>query len=502
MRTVRDSLFAAQYQDRVLVEQLAEDGTVAETVTYGQVRAWSDHIRNALANRSTAPGAVVGLIAGNTPAWVAADLALLLGHFVEVPVPLAFSAEQAASLLGEAEICLADEAGARKLAEWGLAGAGTIVPIEGLAENGPAPRLPDEPAGDRIVKIIHTSGTTGVPKGVKIRRDALDILVGSLDSVTPEGTFDRYLSLVPLSLLIEQVAAIYLPMRAGGRVVLMPDSTPLLGTAGSRAGDVVSWLSTARPSATVLPPAAVSALSKAVSEGDLDGVLSGTRPFLMAGGAPVNDEELHRLDAAGLRVHEGYGLSENSSVVAWNTPDDWRPGTVGKPLPHCTVRLSAAGELLVKSPTLFAGYTVEDPTSRPVDADGWLHTGDRAEIDADGFVRILGRLKNVIITSHGRNVSPEWVEGRLRGCPGVLDAVVFGDGLEHLVAVLVTHPDAEPDEEELRRQAHAFAARQLSEVDRPERIIVVPDGKAFRARYFTVTGRPRREQIFKELVPS
>ncbi len=171
---------------------------------------------------------------------------------------------------------------------------------------------------------------------------------------------------------------------------------------------------------------------------------------------------------------------------------------MGRPLPHCEVRLSDDGELLVKSTSLFAGYTVEDPTSRPVDEDGWLHTGDRAEIDADGYIRILGRLKNVIITSHGRNVSPEWVEGSLRSCPSVVDAVVFGEGMEHLSALLITAEGA--DAEETRRQAHAYAERHLAETDRPERFFVVADSRDFRRQYFTVTGRPRRQNLFDDLM--
>ncbi|MEZ0092833.1 AMP-binding protein [Streptacidiphilus sp. EB129] len=507
MQAVKRNLSAPELQDRVLIEQLAADGTVAETFTYARVRAWSGVIGQALRERGVSPGSTVGLVAANGPEWVAADLALLLGGYVEVPVPLAFSGEQAASLLREVRVCLADRAGVRKLEEWGLAGSIAIIPV--TADEAPAAGtrdeqqefLPDD-AEDRIIKVIHTSGTTGVPKGVKIRANALGALLDSLESISPAGVYERYLSLVPFSLLIEQVTAVYLPILGGGRMVLLPGSAALLGTAGSRAGDVLTWLRAGRPTAAVLPPAAVSALDKAVrSPGTgADEIFgAGRRPFLMAGGAPVDVDALLRLDAAGLRVHEGYGLSENSSVVSWNTPGNWRPGTVGRPLPHCRVRLSEEGELLVKSTSLFAGYTVEDPTSRPVDDQGWLHTGDRAEIDDDGYIRILGRLKNVIITGHGRNVSPEWVEGRLRTCPAVVDAVVFGEGMEYLTAVLVTSTDASSFDS-VRHQAREYAAQHLAETDRPEQFVVLLDDHGVRERYFTVTGRPRRDLIFDEFI--
>ncbi|MGP3770652.1 AMP-binding protein [Streptomyces sp. SDT5-1] len=506
MRAALTALAAPANRSRVLVERLTADGTPPETYTYAQMHAWSDLVRGELRARNVPAGSRVGLVAGNGPEWVAADLALLAEGLVEVPVPLAFSAEQAASLLRGVDVCLADAAGAARLEEWGLDGSAAVIRVEPTGGEVPDHEGDlNEPVSDadRIIKVIHTSGTTGAPKGVKIRSAGLFALLESLDTVCPQGIFERYLSLVPFSLLIEQVTAVYLPIVRGGRMVLLPESVSLLGTAGSRADDALRWLRAGRPTAAVLPPAVVSALDKAVrgSGADADTVFgAGRRPFLMAGGAPVDAAALLRLDAAGLRIHEGYGLSENSSVVSWNTTDHWRPGTVGRPLPHCEVRLSDGGELLVRSTSLFAGYTVEDPTSRPVDEDGWLHTGDRAEIDPDGSIRILGRLKNVIITGHGRNVSPEWVEGRLRTCPSVVDAVLFGEGMEYLTAVLVTSDAAAAADGEVVRQARAYAAEHLAETDRPEHFIALPDETSLRERYFTVTGRPRRDLILAELV--
>ncbi|GAA2661565.1 AMP-binding protein [Streptomyces vastus] len=505
MKDVLAALRAPRHQELVLVECLAEDGTAEQTYTYGQMTDWADKVREVLRSRGLTSGVRVGLVADNSPEWVAADLALLIDGYTEVPVPLAFSAEQAASLLRDVQVCVVDAAGAAKLAAWGLSGSAEPVVVERPRDFSSRILREEDGSGaadpDQIIKIIHTSGTTGAPKGVKIRAAGLGALLSSLDEVSPSEVYDRYLSLVPFSLLVEQVTAVYLPILRGGRMVLLPRAVPLLGTAGSRADEALDWLRKVAPSAAVLPPALVSALDKAVRDGDGAPLFpAGRSPFLMAGGAPVDAEALKRLDAAGLRVHEGYGLSENGSVVSWNTARHWRPGTVGRPLPHCSVKLSDQGELLVKSTSLFAGYTVEDPTSRPVDDAGWLHTGDRALIDEDGFIRILGRLKNVIITGHGRNVSPEWVEGRLRSCGDVADAVLFGEGMEHLVAVLVSSSRGSDAARAVERQARAYAERALAETDRPERYIVLPDGKDLRERYFTVTGRPRRQLIFDEIV--
>ncbi|GGR83082.1 long-chain acyl-CoA synthetase [Streptomyces aureoverticillatus] len=504
MLSIEHGLTRPDHQERVLVELADSAGRTLRTYRYRDIRALRDRLAREL---DLAPGTPVGLVAGNTPEWVVADLALLARGLTEVPVPLAFSAEQAESLLRGTGLCLVDEAGARRLREWGLDRDRTVLPIplDAAAAAPPTPALAPAPSAEGavpdLVKVIHTSGTTGHPKGVRIRGAGLEALLDSLTHIVPGAVFRRYLSLVPLSLLIEQITAVYLPIRTGGRLVLLPSDTALLGTAGSRAEDALAWLRDTRATAAVLPPAVVSALDKAASAAGTDAaesLFAGDVPFLMAGGAPVDPAALRRLGAAGIEVYEGYGLSENSSVVSWNRPGENAPGTVGRPLPHCEVRLGDGDELLVRSASLFAGYTVEDPTSRPVDADGWLHTGDRASIDEQGRITILGRLKNMIITGHGRNVSPEWVEGRLRSCAGVRDGVIFGEGLEHLVALVLTDPGADPAR--VRDAVLAHAASELAETDRPERVIAVEDTPALRERYFTVTGRPRRESLFAELV--
>ncbi len=510
MKSVESALARPAWQHRTLVEVVdPDDGGVMRCLTYRQVREARDRLAERLRGLLPA-GAVVGLVAGNTPEWVLADLALLAIDAVEVPVPLAFSAEQAASLL-TSPVCLVDAQGERRLRHWGLHRDRTVVRIDAQAVLPPltaeqrAACVPAWRSDPDVVKVIHTSGTTGAPKGVLIRRHGVENLLRSLTGMLPDGALNGYLSMVPLSLLIEQVAAVYLTVSAGGTLRLLPADAALLGTAGSSAEHALRWLRTLRPTAAVLPPAVVSALAKAAADSRVRGTdpvhdLFGTScpPLLMAGGAPVGREALLTLAQDGIEVLEGYGLSENTSVVTWNRPGDSRPGTVGRPLSHCRVRIGPDSELLVKSGSLFAGYATEDPTSRAVDDDGWLHTGDRASIDEDGRVAILGRLKNMIITSHGRNVSPEWVEGQLRAHTLIRECVVFGDGLEHLVALVLTDGTAPPAHVE--QTVKDYCAGHLAETDRPERVVVLTDDPAVRERYFTVTGRPRRGLLYREQV--
>ena len=124
----------------------------------------------------------------------------------------------------------------------------------------------------------------------------------------------------------------------------------------------------------------------------LNSILGEEQPLIAAGGAPVSESTLKRLQTLGICVYQGYGLSENSSVVSWNYRDENKIGTVGKPLSHVQVKLSSDGELCIKSSSLFLGYSnTSDPSCCVLDSGGWLHTGDIATIDSDGYITIVGR---------------------------------------------------------------------------------------------------------------
>ncbi len=166
---------------------------------------------------------------------------------------------------------------------------------------------------------------------------------------------------------------------------------------------------------------------------------------------------------------------------------------MGRPLDHVEARLAPDGELLIRSGSLFAGYTTTDPSSCKVDAEGWLQTGDLAEIDAEGFIRIRGRKKNLMITAHGRNVSPEWVEAQYQSLPGVEKAVIFGEGLEALEGFFVIDPGLSP--EIAAQRIHAFGREHLSEVERAEVIVTQPATPELYREFFTISGRPHRAGI-------
>ncbi|KYC40987.1 hypothetical protein WA1_25120 [Scytonema hofmannii PCC 7110] len=503
-----------QSPDAIMVEVLPGQTTSAQTYSYGEMLTVAAHLSNELHRLQTtqAHPLRVGLVMANSPEWVAADLALMLSGATEVPIPLAFSAMQAKNLLTCIDICLVDTPGADRLATWSEQGEANLdykavhmnlrTLLDSSKDVTQYTNVAIAKEQEFICKIIHTSGTTGNPKGVKIRSNGLWDLIASLRRKVKPNTYARYLSIVPLSLLIEQVTAIYMTLSDGGTLVFLPPEIPLLGSAGVTAKELLPYLRYAAPSSMTLPPSMVEAIDgycKANTyrtKKELFQQLFGRTepPFLACGGAPTSPTILSHLAANGIVIYEGYGLSENSSVVSWNVPGCIKVGTVGKPLDHVQVKVSDEGELLVKSSSLFAGYTTTDPSSCDLSADGWLKTGDIAAIDNEGFICIYGRKKNVIVTANGRNVSPEWVESKYKTLSYVEEAVIFGNGLEKIYGFFVI--DKNFDVSVAKENIAAFGEQNFSEVEQVSEIFITSSTDEVYRNYFTVTGRPIRDKIW------
>ena len=165
--------------------------------------------------------------------------------------------------------------------------------------------------------------------------------------------------------------------------------------------------------------------------------LGGRLRVANSGGAPLSREVMEFFDALDLTIYEGYGLTECTTACSVNRPDAYRFGTVGKPLPGVEVRLAEDGELLMRSPTVFAGYLKDEEATREVlDEDGWLRTGDIATIDEDGFITITDRKKDIIVTAGGKNVAPQNLENDLKNSRYVSQALVLGDRRPYIAALI------------------------------------------------------------------
>ncbi|MGV3591303.1 MAG: AMP-binding protein [Gammaproteobacteria bacterium] len=426
----------------------------------------------------------VALHADNGIGWVLTDLACQYAGIVCVPLPLFFTKQQALHTLQTCGIdalvtsspeLFAAHFDAAQSAQQCLGDHGLTLLLQPSARE---PQLPKDTG-----KVTFTSGSTGAPKGVCLSNAQLlqqaAALAQAVDLRAP-----RHLCLLPLATLLENVAGVYGPLIAGGSVVLR--SLAELGYAGSRLADPRKFLaaiSTVAPDTLILIPQMLQFLVQAVRQGWSPPPLK----FIAVGGARVSAQLILEARRAGLPVYEGYGLSECASVVSLNTPRADRPGSAGRPLPHLSVTLDD-GEVHVSGNAML-GYVGE--------ARSWyrkrIATGDLGYLDNDGFLHISGRSKNLLISSYGRNIAPEWVESELLAAPVLAEAVVLGDARPYCVALL-TPARADLDDAVLAA-AVADANARLPDYAQVKRWIRLPRPLAGQDEFMTPAGKPRRDRI-------
>jgi long-subunit acyl-CoA synthetase (AMP-forming) len=385
---------------------------------------------------ASAGNARIGLMLDNGAAWVIADLAARQANLILVPVPGYFTKAQVAHVIAAAGIdLLVTDRSAALQDQLATLDATTVGPLLADSRFGQIEllalsrdeSLPALPAGGR--KVTFTSGTTGTAKGVCLSDAGVDLVAQSLLERTDGSDRDRHLSLLPLPVLLENIASIDVTLLAGA-VICIPSlhTVGLTGLSSLNIKSLIRAIEHFRPTSIVTVPQLLQGLMQAVA--------AGWRPQLLrhvaVGGAPLAKGVIASARALGLPVYEGYGLSECSSVVTLNTGNDDRPGSVGKPLPHAHVKIAADGEVLVKG-AICAGYLGDE---QPVLIDGYYPTGDLGAVDEDGFLHLTGRKKNIFITAFGRNIAPEWIECELTAQPEIGQAAVFGEARPWNVALI------------------------------------------------------------------
>jgi long-subunit acyl-CoA synthetase (AMP-forming) len=430
----------------------------------------------------------VALHADNGCDWVLVDLAAHVAGITLIPVPLFFSAQQIAHALAcaGAEYVVTDQP-ARLAAA--LAGATSDArPLRGdlsrvaLAPNPAAQR--DLPPG--TAKITFTSGTTGEPKGICLGREEIETVAESLRIGSDATVEDRHLCLLPLATLLENIAGVYTPLLAGATVCLARlADVGMTGSSGLDARTMVAALRDWRASTAIVVPQTLQAIVSVLGG---DALRLPHLRYVALGGAPVSAQLLAHAQDLGLPVYEGYGLSECASVVAMNRPHAWRRGSVGRPLPHARLSFASDGEILVHGVRPRGSLGALEPVPQ---AD-CVATGDIGYQDADGYLYLTGRKKNIFITSFGRNVAPEWVERELVMRAPILQAAVFGEARPFNTAVIVapsTAPRAAID------AALASANEHLPDYARVAAWIPACAPFSPGNHMLTPNGRPRRDQI-------
>lgn len=443
-------------------------------------------------------GERVALMAPNCPEWAYVDLGVLSCGAVSVPV---YHTEGLSTLLhivkdsGSRFLFIHSPLLTRELAEHldELPELERVILLEGETENPEIISRDDFQKGAERVKtgevdhtlaqgnaadiasIVYTSGTTGLPKGVILTH--LNILsnIEACCRLFDIGEEDECLSFLPLSHVFERMAGYYFMLYQGATIAYAEnvDSVPLN-------------LTEARPTVVMSVPRLYEKMYARVMERVLSGPwirkqiffaalkscralvrkeLAGEEPgplhrllaetarttvfaplrshlggrlrFFISGGAPLGRDVAEFFLAAGLPIYEGYGLTETSPVIAANSPGALRLGTVGRPIARTEVRIAEDGEILVKGPGVFQGYWNHPDATEEAFIDGWFKTGDVGTLDADGFLAITDRKKDLIVTAGGENIAPQHLENLFKSDKFLANAMVYGDRKPYLTALLI-----------------------------------------------------------------
>ena len=332
---------------------------------------------------------------------------------------------------------------------------------------------------DDICTFIYTSGTTGPPKGCVIThgnyRAMLDMvqensviegddvtylylpLAHSFALLIQLGSFDLGATLAywerdPLKIMpnLAEVKPTYFPSVPRIFEKIYTTATSTMEKEGGLKKAIFDWSirvgernrkaeRSGREPGFLLRKQYEFADKKVLSK--IRGLFGGQLRLAVSGAAPINPDILRFFDAAGVLVLEGWGMTETSTAATISTPDDFKIGTIGKPFPGCEVKIAEDDEILVKGPNVFQGYYKNDEATRETIVNGWLHTGDLGSIDADGFITITGRKKDIIITAGGKNITPANLENEIKQHPLVSQCVVVGDRRPYLVGLVTLDPE-------------------------------------------------------------
>ncbi len=453
-----------------------------------------------LIDLGVAKGDKVSILANTRAEWTYADFAALSAGATVVPIYQTNSPEECQYVLENSDakvVVVEDEEQMDKVRKVRdrlpllehvirMTGASDdAISFEDLAARG-ASRDPSEwetrwqsVTPEDICTFIYTSGTTGPPKGCVIShgnyRAMLDMvnetsviedgdltylylpLAHSFALLIQFGSFDlgttiAYWERDPLKIMpnLAELHPTYFPSVPRIFEKIYTTATSAMDKEGGLKKAIFNWSIKVGKKMRALErsggePGFLCSRQYAFAD---DKVLSKIRALFggkirlaVSGAAPINPEILSFFDAAGVLVLEGWGMTETSTAATISSPDDFKIGTIGKPFPGCEIKIADDGEILVKGPNVFQGYYKNEEATRETIVDGWLHTGDIGEIDSDGFIKITGRKKDIIITAGGKNITPANLENEIKQHPLVSQCVVVGDRRPYLVALVTLDPE-------------------------------------------------------------
>lgn len=466
----------------------------------------------AFARAGIQPGDRVAIISPTRFEWALCDYALLSLGAVVVPIYPTLTAVQTRYILNDSGACMVLVANAEQWRKVEAVRAelprlGRVISFDPVDAPGAPPDLERfldstgpfterAPKPDDLASILYTSGTTGDPKGVMLTHRNIVSNVVSCTAVCPFRSDDLHLTFLPLSHIFERMVHYYMlwngvtiafaediskikenlvevkptilttvPRVLEKILTTVEDKSRAPGLAGRVAGFAMTaardW-SRARFGETgqASPYQELRRrLADLVALGKVRALLGGRVRVIVTGGAATPTPVTEFFRGLGIDLIPGYGLTESSPVIAFNTPRHFRFGSVGKPIPGVDVRIAADGEILARGASVMKGYYGNEVATRDTIRDGWLHTGDIGRLDEDGYLFITDRKKDILVTAGGKNVAPQPIEQRLGADEYIAQAVLVGDGRPYVAALIVPRAGA------LLRWAKD---RGLSSTDLPE----------------------------------
>jgi long-chain acyl-CoA synthetase len=469
---------AEQYGEAVA--QRYPSGGTWHTRTFQELAHEVDGLASGLHARGVRAGDRVVLLSSTRPEWTLCDLAIARLGAICVPAYPTGSARQTAWVLadsGARAVVVETEQQALQVAamrgelpclEHVLGIDVDTADVPGIARWAGGTPLPDPAvSGEDPFTIVYTSGTTGNPKGCVLSHANVASVVQTLRELTDAVPGDVIYAYLPLAHMLTRTLQLF---------ALETGMTIAYGGGDIRA--VLDELAEVRPTYLPSVPALFEKLYAVVQQLPPDDDLGtkvreafgGRVRHALTGSAPIAPEILAFFAACGVPIYEAYGMTESSAVISANTAEANRVGTVGRPVPGVEVRISEDGEVCARSAGVFGGYWNNAAATAETLVDGWLRTGDLGHLDADGYLTITGRKKDIIITSAGKNLAPALIENDLRAVPGISQAVMLGDRRPHPVALITVDAGLDSSDPALRARIAQAVAAVNAQYAPPERI--------------------------------
>ncbi len=543
--------------DAVALSRRGDDGTWSD-VTLRDFHAEVVAAAKGLIAAGVTPGDRVVLLSRTRYEWTLLDYAIWWAGAVTVPVYETSSPSQIGWILSDSgavgalvesaehrsrveearqeapalrDVWVIDDGGIDALAE-----AGREVGDDAL-ESARATVTADSPA-----TLIYTSGTTGRPKGCVLTHGNFRAELGGALEQLPElfetegASTLLFLPLAHVFARIIQVGAI----RSGARLGHTADVKDLVEHLGEfqpsfvlavprvfeKVFNSASTKAYADGKGRIFDRAVATAIAYSKAQdakgpglglrakhalfdrlvyGKLRAALGGRAEWAVSGGAPLGERLAHFYRGIGVTVLEGYGLTETTAALCVNTPTDQRIGTVGRPLPGTEARVGDDGELLFRGPQVFSGYWNNEEATAETLVDGWFASGDLGDVDEDGYVRITGRKKEIIVTAGGKNVAPAVLEDRVRAHPYVSQCLVVGDGKPFVAALVTIDPEGwsgSLDDPELQREVQGAideANAQVSQAESIRKFVILPEDWTEENGYLTPSFKVKRTAVLRDL---